>query len=201
MVDAVSADPLFGLSTKFGAQFDRLVRLLPIAQTLLSDAAKDPADTTSAHLAEGILASAVALSRQAESSFVDLGFEFGRRLDGIMSRTEQISDRVIERLNQNPVFNSAMNVARKAIEADTWATAERYSKEALHEAYAAFKERQGVSEVERDSQEWRAMMAATKPEYESLQRAKRDARNAQRRLATAIRNHRHGFPPVEAEAE
>lgn len=79
-----------------------------------------------------------------------------------------------------------LEIAEKAIEA---ASAERWRKRAqavLNDSYEAWKSQRDIDRVERDTTQWNKMMKATKPQYLRLVDAKRDERNAKRRLARAI---------------
>lgn len=62
----------------------------------------------------------------------------------------------------------------------------------LGNAYEDWKLERGIDHVERDTEEWTAMLSATKLWYEQWTEAKRQEKNARRRLVTAIRRHREG---------
>ncbi|CAN7509567.1 hypothetical protein [Pararhizobium sp. LjRoot238] len=186
-----STDRLF--QNKFAAEFESLTKLIEIAQSLLVDAGSDPADDKSAGLATTILTGAVEMSRRAKLSLLDMESELEHQLDGILNRighTEGMVEHLSQKIIGNPRIEGIIAVATRAMEADTFMTAQKLSKMALREAYEEFKEKRGIERIERDSPEWATMMQATSPQYETLETAKRDARNAQRRLAAAIRKHR-----------
>lgn len=90
-------------------------------------------------------------------------------------------------------LTSLLSIAEKAIAAQD-AEAHRKAEQAdLTEAYAAWKAKHGIERVERDTLDWTRMMVATKPRFDRVEQAKREERNAKRRLATAItRYHREG---------
>lgn len=81
---------------------------------------------------------------------------------------------------------SLIEIAGKAIEVHKAEADRKFYDDCLGSAYGAWKERHGIERVERDTLDWSRMMVATRPEYEQLQQAKTDERNARRRLATAI---------------
>lgn len=89
-------------------------------------------------------------------------------------------------LDKLPVL---LDIAQKAIEADSLDREARERNRDLLEEYAGFKESLGIDYVERGSREWDGMVQATKPEYEAMKNAKRLAVNAQRRLKTAVRRY------------
>ncbi|MBY3369349.1 hypothetical protein [Rhizobium laguerreae] len=82
-------------------------------------------------------------------------------------------------------------VANSAIELDAYETNASTKKQLLREAYADWKETHGVSRVERDSEEWKAMTSDTNAAYQNLVYAKKNEANARRRLKTAVRNLRN----------
>lgn len=82
-------------------------------------------------------------------------------------------------------------VASSAIELDAYEANARTKKQLLREAYADWKATHGVAQVERDSDEWKAMMSDTNAAYQNLVYAKKNEANARRRLKTAVRNFRN----------
>lgn len=80
-------------------------------------------------------------------------------------------------------------VGLKAIEAIQAANHAAYAKGQLNTAYEAYKCNNSIyRHIERDSEEWTSMLAATTQEYKSFQEARRMAYNASRRLETAARS-------------
>lgn len=74
-----------------------------------------------------------------------------------------------------------------AIEAHHYTRLRRQAKYRLESAYSEWKSANGVFDhIERDSTEWNAMMEGTHDEYQALEDAKRQERNAQARLERAI---------------
>ncbi|MBY3500170.1 hypothetical protein [Rhizobium laguerreae] len=82
-------------------------------------------------------------------------------------------------------------VANSAIELDAYEANAGTKKQVLREAYADWKETHSVGRVERDSDEWKAMMSDTHAAYQNLVYAKKNEANARRRLKTAVRNFRN----------
>lgn len=89
-------------------------------------------------------------------------------------------------------FSGLIAIAELAIAVNNRETVVKHRKIALNEAYNAFKDINGIDHVERDSDEWESMMFSTKKEYAVLEAAKREEKNARRRLSTAIRRYRNG---------
>ncbi|MDQ0505973.1 hypothetical protein [Xanthobacter agilis] len=77
-------------------------------------------------------------------------------------------------------------ISNKALDANLAETFRKAAQAALDGAYEAWKAKRGIDQVERDTPQWDKMMKATKPQYKVLVEAKRDEKNAKRRLATAI---------------
>lgn len=86
----------------------------------------------------------------------------------------------------------------------------RWMQNALNSAYAHWNEEAGVVDrIERDSADWKRMMEATTSEYEVLEDAKRQEKNAEKRLRTAVFKYKHildeeagkaaGLDPVPAD--
>ncbi|MBY3332505.1 hypothetical protein HFN98_18010 [Rhizobium laguerreae] len=82
-------------------------------------------------------------------------------------------------------------VANSAIELDAYEMNASTKKQVLREAYADWKATHSVDRVERDSDEWKAMMSDTNAAYQNLVYAKKNEANARRRLKTAVRNFRN----------
>ncbi|MBX4952076.1 MULTISPECIES: hypothetical protein [Rhizobium] len=82
-------------------------------------------------------------------------------------------------------------VANCAIELDAYEANVSTKKQVLREAYADWKETRGIARIERDSDEWKAMMGDTHGAYQNLVYAKKNEANARRRLKTAVRNFRN----------
>ena len=196
MANAVNADPLF--TNRFGVEFDSFINMVKTAHDLLAESVDDPADDISGRLVLNVLSGALQVSNHAKMSLIDIQAELERRMRGMC---EDIAETAAEQVMLNAMVKGPLYIADRAIQVDTYATAERYAKEALHEAYDEFKREAEIDHVERDSSDWDLMMEATKPEYEVLQKAKRDHRNARRRLETAIRRHRlNSFSLADAAA-
>lgn len=79
-----------------------------------------------------------------------------------------------------------LDIAEKAIDANCAESFRKAAQAVLDGAYAAWKAKRGIERVERDTPQWDKMMKATKPQFNRLVEAKRDERNAKRRLATAV---------------
>ena len=84
-----------------------------------------------------------------------------------------------------------LDIADRALTADAAATKAKIASSGLNKAYRDWKDANSVENVEAGSEDWDLMLAATKPEYEAAEFAKRVARNAHRRLQTAIIRHRN----------
>jgi len=84
-----------------------------------------------------------------------------------------------------------LDIADRALTADAAASEAKYASSVLNEAYRDWKDANGVENVDRGSEDWDLMLAATKPEYAEAEEAKRLERNARRRLQTAIARHRN----------
>ncbi|MBX4901636.1 hypothetical protein HJA83_09845 [Rhizobium bangladeshense] len=82
-------------------------------------------------------------------------------------------------------------VANCAIELDAYEANASTKRQVLREAYADWKESRGIGRVERDSDEWKAMIGDTDAAYQNLIYAKKNEANARRRLKTAVRNFRN----------
>ncbi|MDC7745004.1 hypothetical protein [Rhizobium binxianense] len=82
-------------------------------------------------------------------------------------------------------------VANSAIELDAYEANASTKKQLLREAYADWKSTHRLTRVERDSDEWKAMMSDTTAVYQNLVYAKKNEANARRRLKTAVRNFRN----------
>ncbi|MBY3582237.1 hypothetical protein HJA77_13825 [Rhizobium bangladeshense] len=82
-------------------------------------------------------------------------------------------------------------VANCAIELDSYEATASTKKQVLREAYADWKKSRGVTHVERDSDDWKAMMSDTDSAYQNLVYAKKNEANARRRLKTAVRKFRN----------
>ena len=85
-------------------------------------------------------------------------------------------------------FSLQIAIAEKAVDLFRQQQESRQAAHDLDDAYREHKEDLNLGHVVRNSPEWDAMLAATTHEYGALQRAKRQERNAQRRLDTAIRS-------------
>jgi hypothetical protein len=84
-----------------------------------------------------------------------------------------------------------LDVAQKAIKVDELGGLKRQEAVDLTQAYCVFKERHGIVEqIDRDTETFHRMQAATKGEYAAVQDAKRKFNNAQSRLRTAIQRYR-----------
>lgn len=84
------------------------------------------------------------------------------------------------------VLKSLLNIAEKAIDADAHQRDAKIKRAGLNEAYDEYKESIGVDRVERGTQEWDNMLAWTASEYKGVKEAERAAKNAKRRLETAV---------------
>lgn len=89
-------------------------------------------------------------------------------------------------------ISALLRIAEKAIDAHGAEDRRRMAHEALRDAYTCWKRKNGVKHVERDSLDWTRMLGATAVAYTVVEAAKREERNAQRRLATAIRRYQEG---------
>lgn len=83
-------------------------------------------------------------------------------------------------------INLRLMISDKALDADLAESFRKTAQAALDGAYVAWKAKRGIEHVERDTPQWDKMMKATKPQFNRLVEAKRDERNAKRRLATAV---------------
>lgn len=83
-----------------------------------------------------------------------------------------------------------VDVAHRAIELDAYEANASTKKQVLREAYADWKKTRGVARVERDSEDWSAMMSDTSAVYQNFVYARKNEANARRRLKTAVRNFR-----------
>lgn len=78
-------------------------------------------------------------------------------------------------------------IADRAIEAERCKYRRRYCQDALSAAYAGWKDANGIKErIEVGSPRWLAMLAATNRDYAAVEEAKRQERNADKRLRSAI---------------
>ncbi|WP_064712120.1 hypothetical protein [Rhizobium bangladeshense] len=82
-------------------------------------------------------------------------------------------------------------VANCAIELDAFEATTGTKRQVLREAYADWKDTRGIAHIDRDSDDWRAMMSDTDSAYQNLVYAKKNEANARRRLKTAVRNFRN----------
>lgn len=104
---------------------------------------------------------------------------------------------MIEENNVSTLFA----IAARAIEVAEAEETRRFKEDDLAAAYNAYRERNGLDYIERESNDWHLMLASADKEYRALQKAKRVEYNAQRRLTTAIKRYRNlGFVQVEAAA-
>lgn len=79
-------------------------------------------------------------------------------------------------------------VAECAVAVHYRETARKHRKNLLNEAYRNWKHDNSIMEhLERDSDEWGAMLVGTKTEYDDLEKAKRQERSARQRLDRAVR--------------
>lgn len=92
--------------------------------------------------------------------------------------------------NPDTFIRHMFEIAEKAIEADGLDLDAFVKKDALRQAYADFKESIGIKRIERDTREWDGMMKATADEHQISEDAKRRAKNAKRRLESAIDRYR-----------
>ncbi|PWL17043.1 hypothetical protein DKP76_13475 [Falsochrobactrum shanghaiense] len=86
-------------------------------------------------------------------------------------------------------LSQLIEIAEKAIEVNRHEREVRFYSDALGASYDDFKEARGIDRIERGTPEWAEMMEITKPDYIKQEDAKRLARNARRRLETAIRRY------------
>ncbi len=91
-----------------------------------------------------------------------------------------------------PRLQSLLRVAECAIDLHRHAVARQGAYYAFRDACYAYRCDRHVSAPERDSPQWDAMIEAVSTEYLFLQNRKRDERNAERRLTTAVRAHLNG---------
>jgi hypothetical protein len=87
-------------------------------------------------------------------------------------------------------LTSLLAIADKAIEAHHAEARCKAERANLDEAYSAWKAKRDIDRIEPDTPQWEKMMKATKPVFRKFSDAKRDERNAKRRLASAIERHR-----------
>jgi hypothetical protein len=80
-----------------------------------------------------------------------------------------------------------VEISAKAVDFIERRQTRRFMQEALSSAYVAWREENDIHfRIERDSEEWKNMMAATSSEYEDLENAKREETNSEKRLRTAV---------------
>lgn len=92
-------------------------------------------------------------------------------------------------------LDDLVNIVKKATEFHDAGENTKRWKAALDRAYRAWKAKNDIGRVDRDSDDWERMMSGTKREYEMMEKAKRQERNARARLATAINRHRGRATP------
>lgn len=80
-----------------------------------------------------------------------------------------------------------MHIGCVAVAAHDADVAVRQARACLDDAYRSFKEDQGLEWVEKYSENWDAMMTATRMEHADLLRKKKDLHNVKRKLERAIR--------------
>lgn len=83
-----------------------------------------------------------------------------------------------------------LDIAERAIAADSWEIQRRADQGKLTEAYVGWKDESGVYNVVKYSDDWDAMLLATAAPYQELLMAKRQEYNAKRRLKSAINRYR-----------
>lgn len=89
-------------------------------------------------------------------------------------------------------LNSLLSIAEKAIEADRLEREAKYAASELNDAYDDYKAGLNIDHVERDGDLWGEMLEHTKQEYKASEDAKRQSKNAKRRLQSAIQRYREG---------
>lgn len=90
-------------------------------------------------------------------------------------------------------LRNLLDIAEKAIAVDDCRSEHLENLHKLKSAYEAHKEKHGISgRVDSASDEWDLIKAATASEYAVVEKSRRAIYNAERRLATAVRKHRHG---------
>ncbi|MBS7696290.1 MULTISPECIES: hypothetical protein [unclassified Chelatococcus] len=80
-----------------------------------------------------------------------------------------------------------IEIARRAIDVEWYEDERRQCQSDLRQAFQEWKDARRIDHVERDTPNWDALMEATAEPFAELERAKRHARNAKKRLTTAIR--------------
>lgn len=83
-----------------------------------------------------------------------------------------------------------LEIAKRALAADAQVAGLKVTRARLSQAYQRWKDEGGHEHIERGSEQWAAMLEATKYEYEALRLARRAAYNAKRALANAVRRYR-----------
>lgn len=83
-----------------------------------------------------------------------------------------------------------LEIAERAVVADGYRISRRAEEAMLSEAYQRWKEDHRIDHVERESPQWDAMMKATHEQYRLTEIARREERNAARRLETSIARYR-----------
>lgn len=78
-------------------------------------------------------------------------------------------------------------IGLKAVEYQQAIAARKAARKVLIDAYAAWKEEQGVSRVERDTKEWELMLDDTASEFRTFADAKRRESNLAAQLQRACR--------------
>jgi hypothetical protein len=89
-------------------------------------------------------------------------------------------------------LTSLLAIADKAIEADRLEREAKHAASDLNDAYDDYKAGLSIDYVERGTPAWDEMMEHSKAEYDASENAKRLAKNAKRRLQSAIQRHREG---------
>ncbi len=89
-------------------------------------------------------------------------------------------------------LKALLNIAEKAIDADACQRDAKHKRICLNEAYDGYKESIGADRVERGTKQWDNMLAWTASEYQELKVAERAAKNAKRRLDTAVARYNRG---------
>lgn len=80
-----------------------------------------------------------------------------------------------------------IDISAKAVDYVERQHKRRWMQNALNSAYAVWKkEADIVDRIERDTEDWKRMMGATAREYEDLEEAKRQEKNAQKRLRSSV---------------
>ncbi|KFL25006.1 hypothetical protein JP74_21850 [Devosia sp. 17-2-E-8] len=86
-----------------------------------------------------------------------------------------------------------IDIAARALDFDWEQDSESAAHADLNEAYQAWKDANGIEHVARDTPEWELMMQSTAEQYQAHEASKRKARNARKRLRTAVLKYRnHG---------